>query len=367
MVKFLDLQKINARFEDEFSSSFRSFLDLGRYVNGDEVKRFEERYADFCGTKYGIGVANGLDALTLIFKGFIQTKKLKKGDEVIVPANTFIATVLSVVNAGLKPVFVEPDETTFNISPSEIEKHITAKTKAILVVHLYGQLADMEAINITAKNNNLIVVEDAAQAHGATATTSGKRAGNLSKAAAFSFYPSKNLGALGDAGAITTSDVELANCVRLLHNYGSSKKYTNDTIGFNSRLDELQAFFLNTKLRSLDDDNAKRRAIARQYLSQINNNKISLPFYDGTDNHVFYAFVVRVSKRERFTHYLQSNSIGYLIHYPVAPHKQKAFSNFNHLNLPLTESIHESVVSIPISPVMDNDEVGRVIDVINKY
>lgn len=367
MVKFLDLYKINERFEDAFSSNFKSFLKTGSYINGSEVKRFELDFANFCGTKHCIGVANGLDALTLIFKALITLKKLKKGDEVIVPANTFIATILSVVNSELKPIFVEPDQHTFNIAPSEIEKHITTSTKALLVVHLYGYIADMKAISCIAQNNNLIVIEDAAQAHGAIDTNSKKRAGNLSDAAAFSFYPSKNLGALGDAGAVTTNDAQLSDCIRLLQNYGSSKKYSNEVIGVNSRLDELQACFLNIKLKHLDNDNTKRRLIAKYYITQINNNKITLPLYDGSDNHVFYAFVVRVSNRDDFTAYLQKHNIGFLIHYPLAPHKQKAFTNYNHLSLPITEYMHNSVVSIPISPVMIEEEVAYVVDVLNTY
>ena len=367
MVKFLDLQKINSRFEDEFSSLFSTFLNSGFYIKGSQVKNFETNFAKFCGVNHCIGVANGLDALSLIFKAYIELGKLKKGDDVIVPANTFIASVLSVINTGLNPVFVEPNESTFNLSPLGIKKHITKKTKVILAVHLYGQLADMTAINKIAKEFNLLVVEDAAQAHGSIDTESNKRAGNLSNAASFSFYPSKNLCALGDAGAITTNDIELFNCIKLIHNYGSSQKYNNEIIGVNSRLDELQAVFLNIKLKILDSDNEKRRSIAGQYLSKIKNIKIRLPFYNGTDNHVFHVFVVRVDDRVDFINYLNKNSIGHLIHYPIAPHKQKALSNYNQLSLPITEAIHKTIVSIPISPVMTNNEVSLVIDTLNNY
>lgn len=367
MVKFLDLHKVNARFQDEFSSVFTSFLNSGRYIKGQQVESFETNYAKYCGTTYCIGVANGLDALTLIFKAYLSLGKLNKGDEVIVPANTYIASLLSVINADLKPVFVEPDETTYNISPLEIKKHITSQTKAILVVHLYGQLADMKAIKAIASTNNLLLIEDAAQAHGAVDSLSNCKAGNLSDAAAFSFYPSKNLGALGDAGAITTNDTQLADCIKLLHNYGSSTKYINKKIGYNSRLDEIQAGFLNIKLKSLDADNAERRRIAKYYLSQINNNKISMPFYDGTKNHVFHVFVVRVADRKNFINYLKNNNIEYLIHYPIAPHKQDAFSQYNQLNLQLTEAIHQSIISIPISPVMTKIQTNKVVDVINNY
>ena len=291
----------------------------------------------------------------------------------MVPANTYIATILSVINSGLKPVFIEPDESTFNIAPSEIEKHLTSTTKAILVVHLYGQLADMESIQAIAKKHKILVIEDAAQAHGATLSsdtstalsTNGKKAGSVSDAAGFSFYPTKNLGALGDAGAVTTNDTELANCITLLHNYGSSKKYINDTIGVNSRLDELQAAFLNIKLKSLDKDNAIRTRIAKRYLNEINNPKIQLPYYDFSNNHVFHVFVVRVNDRPHFLEYLDKNNIGYLIHYPKAPHQQKALLPYKSLYLPITEAIHETVVSIPMSPVLTNDEIEIIINALN--
>ncbi len=367
MIPFLDLHKVNARFEDEYALKFKSFLDSGYYILGNEVKTFETNFSKYCGTKYCIGVANGLDALTLIFKAYIELGKLQPNDEIIVPANTYIASILSVINAGLKPVFVEPDEATFNISPSGIEKHITPKVKGVLVVHLYGQLADMNQVNTIAKKHNLLVIEDAAQAHGAVLDSDDKKAGNLADAAGFSFYPSKNLGALGDAGAVTTNDSELADRIRLLRNYGSSKKYINETLGINSRLDELQAAFLNIKLEHLDGDNKRRRDIAKMYLNEIKNLKIKLPKYNSSKNHVFHVFVVRVEDRLKFTSYLDSNSIGYLIHYPIAPHKQKALLSFKTLYLPITESIHDTVVSIPISPVMTNEETQTVINALNHY
>jgi len=367
MIKFLDLNAINSRFEDEFSSQFKTFLNSGYYIKGSAVKRFESNFANYCETKYCIGVANGLDALVLIFKAYIELGKLKVGDEVIVPANTYIASILSIINAGLKPVFVEPDEETFNISPSEIEKHITPQTKAILVVHLYGQLADMLTINALAESHNLLVIEDAAQAHGAVCSSEGKKAGNLSHAAGFSFYPTKNLGALGDAGAVTTNDAELAACVKILHNYGSSEKYVNEKIGINSRLDELQAVFLNIKLTVLDSDNNLRKGIAKRYLNEITNPKIELPYYDLSDNHVFHVFVIRVLDRSHFMSYLDKHNIGYLIHYPIAPHHQKALLPYKSLYLPITEAIHNSVVSIPLSPVMTSKEIETVINALNQY
>ncbi|WP_047545159.1 DegT/DnrJ/EryC1/StrS family aminotransferase [Psychroserpens sp. Hel_I_66] len=367
MIEFLNLNKLNARFEDEFSSQFKSFLKKGYYIKGTQVEQFEKSFADYCGTKHCIGVANGLDALTLIFKAYIELGKLNVGDEVLVPANTYIASILSVINAGLIPIFIEPDENTFNISPSEILKHIKPSVKAILVVHLYGQLANMTEINAIAKQNALLVIEDAAQAHGAFSISEGKKAGNLSDAAGFSFYPTKNLGALGDAGAVTTNDDELAHCIKLLHNYGSSKKYVNEKLGFNSRLDELQATFLNIKLKFLDEQNDRRRAIANLYLESIKNPKIKLPYYDGTDNHVFHVFVVRVENRSHFMDYLENSKIGYLIHYPIAPHQQKALIKYKSLYLPVTEVIHDSVISIPLSPVMTNAEVQTVINALNLY
>uniref|UniRef100_UPI0040496047 DegT/DnrJ/EryC1/StrS family aminotransferase n=1 Tax=Gelidibacter sp. TaxID=2018083 RepID=UPI0040496047 len=374
MIKFLDLHQINSRFETQFQEVFKRFLHSGHYILGNEVQTFEANFAAYCGTKHCIGTANGLDALILIFKAYIHLGKLQIGDEVMVPANTYIASILSVIHSGLKPVFVEPKKQTFNISSSEIEKQINNKTKAILVVHLYGQLCDMEAINAIAKKYNLLVIEDAAQAHGAVLSSEFRvqssellKAGNLGQASAFSFYPSKNLGALGDAGAVTTNDSELAACIRLLRNYGSSKKYENILLGYNSRLDELQAAILNIKLQYLDADNERRTSIAKRYLSEIKNKNVQLPFYDGSENHIFHVFVVLVDDRSRFLLHLETQHVGYLIHYPIAPHKQEALSDYQHLSLPITEHIHESCVSIPISPVMTDEDVETVISVINHY
>ncbi|HNU59113.1 MAG TPA: DegT/DnrJ/EryC1/StrS family aminotransferase [Aquaticitalea sp.] len=366
MIKFLDLHTINARFAIEYHDVFQRFLDSGHYILGNELETFEKAFADYCGSKHCIGTANGLDALILIFKAYIQLGKLRPGDEVIVPANTYIATILSIVHAGLKPVLVEPDKMTFNIAPSEIEKHVSPSTKVVLAVHLYGQLADMVAIGAIAERYGLLLIEDAAQAHGATQVT-GHRAGNLGHAAAFSFYPSKNLGCLGDGGAVTTNDDELASCIKKMRNYGSAKKYINDIIGYNSRLDELQAAFLNIKLKSLDSDNALRQGIARRYLSEINNKKILLPFYDGSNNHVFHVFVVRVKDRDGFTAHLDANSIGWLVHYPLPPHRQIALAFLGDASFPVTEEIHDLVVSIPMSPVMTDAEVGEVIHILNRY
>ncbi|WP_304198370.1 DegT/DnrJ/EryC1/StrS aminotransferase family protein, partial [Flavobacterium alvei] len=291
--------------------------------------------------------------------------KLQKGDEVIVPANTYIASILAIMQADLVPVLVEPKLETYNLDLDLIQEKITSKTKAILLVHLYGQLAEMDAINEIAAENNLLVVEDAAQAHGAVSDFG--KAGNLSNAAAFSFYPGKNLGALGDGGAVTTNDSELAKVIQSLRNYGSEAKYQNEFIGVNSRLDELQAGFLNVKLPNLDAENTIRRTIAKRYLSEINNSKITLPYWDLSENHVFHLFVIRTEKREELQQYLLENGIQTMIHYPIPPHKQKAFSNWSHWSFPITEKIHEEVLSLPISPVMTVDEVGFIVSILNQY
>ena len=366
MIKFLDIHKINNRFEEELKNEFHTFLNSGQYILGDALKQFEAVYANYCGTDYCLGVSNGLDALTLIFNGFKTLGRLKAGDQVIVPANTYIASVLSIINSGLEPVLVEPCEKTYNISATELEKHITKKTKAVMAVHLYGQLANMELIKDLARKYNLIVIEDAAQSHGAM-DTNGNKAGNFSNAAAFSFYPTKNLGALGDAGAVTTNDEELYKIIKKLRNYGSEKKYVSELVGFNNRMDELQAVFLNMKLKFLDVDNEARRRIAKRYLNEINNPKVLLPFYEGARNHVFHLFVVRVEKRDAFLEHLKKCGVQALVHYPVSPHKQKALIEFVSLKLPITEAIHDTVVSLPISPVMTNEEVDAVIKSVNTY
>ncbi|SFN94896.1 dTDP-4-amino-4,6-dideoxygalactose transaminase [Bizionia echini] len=366
MIKFLDLPAINARYEVAFQEKFQQFLKSANYILGPEVQTFEQNFASFCGTKHALGVSNGLDALILIFKAYIVLGELSPGDEVIVPSNTFIASILAVVQADLKPVFVEPDFATFNLDPDKIKKYISPKTKAILAVHLYGQLANMTAINQIAKDNKLLVIEDAAQAHGAK-DVFGKRAGNLSDAAAFSFYPGKNLGALGDAGAVTTNNNPLAKIILELRNYGSEKKYVNSRLGYNKRLDALQAAFLSIKLPDLDADNNQRRRIANQYLKGVKNPKIRLPFYDGSENHVFHLFVVTVDDRTRFITYLESHGVETLIHYPIAPHRQIALHDYAHLKLPIAETMHKNVVSIPISPILSMTDVSTIINLLNAY
>jgi len=366
MIPFLDLYKVNKRFESEFQSRFNSFLDSGYYILGKNVSAFEKEFASYCGTSYCIGVGNGLDALRLILEGYKILKKLKKGDEVLVASNTYIATILAIKQAGLIPVLVEAEAAKFNFNIDNLKASISENTKAIMPVHLYGQLSPMEELNAFAKQNNLLVIEDAAQAHGAI-NKSEKLAGNLGDAAGFSFYPTKNLGALGDAGAITTNDEELATVIKKLRNYGSSSKYVNEYIGFNSRLDDVQATFLRVKLPFLDDDNKRRREIAIQYLLGINNEKIKLPYFDGSENHVFHQFVIQVSERNSLIEYLTKNEIGSLIHYPIPPHKQEALSNYSELQLPVTEKIHREVVSIPMSPVLSDEDVSEVISVLNSY
>lgn len=368
MIKFLDLKKINEPYEAVFQEKLKAVLANGWYILGNEGREFETSFANYCGAKYCIGTGNGLDALALIFKGYIQLGKLQKGDEVIVPANTYIATILAVLQADLVPVLVEPKLETYNINPDLIAEKITSRTKAILVVHLYGQLAEMNAINAIALQNNLLVIEDAAQAHGAVNELDQQKPKVKNRnAVAYSFYPGKNLGALGDGGAVTTNDYELAKIIQMMRNYGSETKYYNDCIGVNSRLDELQAAFLNVKLPNLDVENEQRRAIARRYLFGINNGKITLPDWDFSNNHVFHLFVVRTKNRDYLQDCLNANGIQTVIHYPVPPHKQKALSDWNHLSFPITEKIHNEVLSLPISPVLTMDEVDFIIENLNKY
>lgn len=362
MIKFFDLKKVNQRYEKAFHEKLGQFMQRGWYILGDEVKLFEDNFANYCQSKHCVGVGNGLDALVLIFKAYIELGKLKKGDEVIVPANTYIASILSILQADLVPVLVEPKLETYNLNPDLIAEKISSKTKAILVVHLYGQLTEMEKIDAIAKQHNLLVVEDAAQSHG---THYPIPITDYPKA--YSFYPSKNLGCLGDGGAVVTNDDDLNRVIRAMRNYGSEKKYVNDFIGINSRLDELQAAFLNVKLPDLDSDNQKRRQIANRYLSEIKNDKIVLPFYDGSANHVFHLFVIRTESRNELQEYLKENGIETMIHYPIPPHLQKAMKEFNSLSFPITEKIHREVLSLPMSPLLTEEEVSRIIEVINRY
>lgn len=370
MIDFSGLRTINLQYKKEFCDSFEKLLDSGWFILGENVNRFETEFADFCGVKNCIGVANGLDALTLIFEGYKQLGFVKSGDQVIVPSNTFIATILAVSRAGLEPVLVEPNADSYLINENLIEEKITSNTKAILPVHLYGRLCNMNVINKTAKKYSIKVIEDCAQSHGAK--FEGVMCGNLSDAAAFSFYPGKNLGALGDGGAVTTNDPELAQTIRALSNYGSHKKYENIYKGINSRLDEIQAAFLSIKLKKLAHDNLYRRKIAQYYLDHINNDLVTLPYskqrnIEDLTSNVWHLFVVRVEERERFQNHLEKNGIQTVIHYPIPPHKQKAYSEWNNDSYPISEKIHEQIISLPISPVMKVEEASTVCNVINSF
>ncbi len=366
MIKFLDLQKINLQYQKEIEERLLETFRSGWYLLGTQVKSFEEKLAAYTGAPNAIGVANGLDALRLIFKAWLELGQLKVGDEVIVPANTYVASILAITDNRLKPVFAEPDIANFNLDISKIEALITPKTKAIVVVHLYGQTCWSEQLEALAKKYDLKIIEDNAQAIGAE--WNGIKTGNLGDAAGFSFYPGKNLGALGDGGAVTCKDALLAKTIRALANYGSEEKYINKYQGLNSRLDEIQAAVLDVKLKYIDDDNAKRREIAEKYISSITHPKVTLPDLPAVpDAHVWHLFVIRTAQREKLQQYLQQNGVQTLIHYPIPPHKQRAYKYYNHLSFPITEKIHEEVLSLPISPVIDMTEVEKVIELINKF
>jgi len=365
MIKFLDLYSINQAHKQELKDAFERVLDAGWFIMGAELKKFENDFAAYCGTKHAIGVANGLDALILIIRAYKELEVFEEGDEIIVPSNTFIASILAVSANNLVPILVEPDIDTYNINPAIIEARITPKTKAILPVHLYGQLCDMENINKIAQKHSLKVIEDCAQSHGAA--TNGRKAGNFGDAAGFSFYPGKNLGALGDGGAIVTNDDELASALRALANYGSHIKYQNKYKGVNSRLDELQAALLGVKLKTLDKDTEVKRTIANRYLNEINNDKVVLPKVANQSAHVWHLFVVRTKDRDDLQQYLTNNDIQTIIHYPVPPHKQEAYKEWNELSYPVSEQIHAEVLSLPLSPVMPVEEVNKVIEVMNNY
>ena len=370
MIKFLDLKAINQQYRQGLIDAVTRVVDSGWYVLGQEVKAFEREFASYCGTQYCVGMANGLDALVLTLRAWKELGKLNEGDEVIVPANTYIASVLAITENGLKPVLIEPDEHSYNVCPQKVRQAITPKTKAIVAVHLYGQLAPMKAIMDLAKEHDLLVLEDSAQAHGAV--VDGKRAGNWGHASGFSFYPGKNLGALGDAGAVTTNDAELAQTVRALGNYGSHKKYENLHQGLNSRLDEMQAALLRVKLQHLDVDTLKRQQIAMAYAHGITNPLITLPIPSAAtvaslQNHVFHLFVVRVKARADFQAHLKAAGIETLIHYPIPPHQQQAYRDLQNLSLPLTETIHQEVVSLPMGPTIDGAQVQDIIKACNAY
>ncbi|MCT7508577.1 DegT/DnrJ/EryC1/StrS family aminotransferase [Aliarcobacter cryaerophilus] len=365
MITFLDLKGLNAQYRAELIEACSRVIDSGWYIQGNECKEFDKEFAQYCGTKYAIGVANGLDALILILRAYKELGIMNDGDEVIVPSNTYIASILAISQNNLVPVLVEPNINTYLIDPSKIEEKITSKTKAILTVHLYGQTCEMDAIKEIAKKYNLKVIEDSAQSHGAY--FKDKRSGNLGDASGFSFYPGKNLGALGDGGSVTTNDEELANTIKALANYGSHKKYENLFKGINSRLDEIQAAMLRVKLKYLDNEVEKRREIANYYLQNIKNDKLILPTARAEDNHVWHLFVVRTSQREELQKYLVDNGIQTLIHYPIPPHKQNAYKEWNNENYPITEQIHEEVVSLPISGVQSLEDTMKIVNVLNSF
>jgi dTDP-4-amino-4,6-dideoxygalactose transaminase len=411
MIKFLDLKAINDSFEPDLSNAIKRVTDSGWYLLGNEVKEFEEEYKAFIGSKHCIGVANGLDALRLIIKAYLEMKIFEEGDEIIVPANTYIATVLAITDNRLKPVFVEPDLQTYNLDISLVEKHIGPRTKAIMVVHLYGQTCWSFRLEEIAKKYNLKIIEDNAQAAGAyyvpefersevsgfdsvksAETAAPKRTGSLGDAAGHSFYPGKNLGALGDGGAVTTNNDEMAPIIRSMANYGSTKKYVNDYQGLNSRLDEIQAAILRTKLLRLDSDNYRRCLIAKYYIENIMNSEIILPYsdiqmylseyipekYSISDalqlqpdkfypNHVWHIFIIRTDAREKLQNYLAEKGVQTLIHYPIPPHLQRAYNMYKDLYLPITEKIHKEVLSLPISQVMTDKDISDLVEIINNY
>lgn len=369
MIPFLDLKKINAQYQVELKEACARVIDSGWYVLGNEVAGFETEFATYCETEHCLGVANGLDALILILRAYIEMGVMQKSDEVIVPSNTYIASILAISENGLTPVLVEPDFNTFNLDPKLIEQAITEKTKAILTVHLYGQVTGMDEINTIAKQHNLKIIEDCAQAHGALyqgKDGNSKKVGSLGDAAGFSFYPGKNLGALGDGGAVATNDSELANMIAALRNYGSHEKYKNLYKGMNSRLDEIQAAMLRVKLRYLDDEIQARQAVAKAYLEGINNPLIELPVVD-VNAHVWHLFVIKTTQREKLASYLTNNGVQSLIHYPIAPHQQCAYKEWKNVSFPISEQIHEQVLSLPISSVISKNEVEYIINLMNSY
>lgn len=365
MTPFLDLQSINAQYRAELIEACTRVIDSGWYISGNELSQFEQEFATYCGSAHCIGVANGLDALILTLRAWLELGRLQPGDEIIVPANTYIASILAISANGLTPVLVEPDAASFNLSPANARAAITAKTRAILPVHLYGQLADMPAIMALAREHGLLVLEDAAQAHGAA--IAGKRAGSWGDAAGFSFYPGKNLGALGDAGAITTQDAELAQTLHALRNYGSHEKYKNLFKGVNSRLDEIQAAMLRVKLSKLELEMQHRRSIAAIYLQNIHHPAVQLPQVASPEQHVWHLFVIRTGQRTALQQHLAAQGIQTLIHYPIPPHQQQAYAEWNAQSYPLTEAMHQEVLSLPMGPTLSEGEALQVAAAVNGF
>lgn len=365
MIKFLDLQKITQKYSQEIHEAVDRVVDSGWYLQGNENEKFEANYSKYIGTKYTVGCANGLDALIWIFRAYIEMGVMEVGDEVIVPANTYIASILAISENGLKPVLVEPSIDTYQIDDSKIEPAITAKTKAILIVHLYGQCAYTQKIADICRKYNLKLVEDNAQAHGCI--YNGKRTGSLGDAAGHSFYPGKNLGAFGDAGAVTTNDEELADVVRAIANYGSTKKYVFKYMGRDSRLDEIQAVVLNVKLKYLDEDVSIRKMVAKYYIENITNSKIITPLVNDWSSHAFHIFPIRCEKRDELQKYLTDNGVQTIIHYPIPPHKQECYKEWNDLSFPITERIHAEELSLPMSSVITEEKIKKIIDLLNNF
>ena len=367
MIKYLPLKQINDRYDAELHEAVGRVMDSGWYLKGEHTQRFEKNYATYIGTKYCVGVANGLDALTLILRAYIEKGVMESGDEVIVPANTFIASILSISDCGLTPVLVEPCIDTFQIDDSQIEEVITERTKALMIVHLYGRCAYTEKIGMICKKHQLKLIEDNAQAHGCFAPMDNgqwRRTGSLGDAAAHSFYPGKNLGALGDAGAVTTNDKELAQIIQDLGNYGSSKKYVFDYQGRNSRLDEIQAAMLDVKLRHLDEDNQRRQAVADYYINNVKHPEILLPT---PSQSVYHIFPILCERRDELQQYLKENGVETMIHYPIPPHKQACYKEWNDLSFPITERIHRQELSLPCHPAMKQKEADQIVSLLNRF
>ncbi len=365
MIKFLDLQRLNDQYFEDLHDAFKRVINSGWYIQGQELHCFEEEFASYCKVSHCVGVANGLDALILILRALKELGRLHPGDEIIVPANTYIASILAITENQLIPVLVEPDLNSFNLDPNLLREKISPRTKAIMPVHLYGQLADIESIVAFANDYGLLVIEDSAQAHGAT--LDGRKAGSFGVASGFSFYPGKNLGALGDAGAVTTNDVELASCIRALGNYGSKKKYVNEYKGINSRLDEIQAAFLRVKLKHLDAEIQGRRRVACRYRKEINNSTVIQPGLSCEETHVWHIYAIRTEARDKLQQYLMEHGIQTLIHYPIPIHKQEAFREFSDYELPRTEAISNQQLSIPIYAGLTDNEVTQIVSVINEW
>ncbi|MDR4953372.1 DegT/DnrJ/EryC1/StrS family aminotransferase [Chryseobacterium sp. ES2] len=366
MIKFLDLQKVNLQYQNEIEAKLLEVFRSGWYLMGNQLANFEKNLSDYIGAKHAIGVANGLDALRLILRAYIELGVMNIGDEIIVPSNTYIASILAISDNGLIPVLVEPEINTYNIDISKIEEKITSKTKGILIVHLQGRIIFSDSLKEIARKHNLKIIEDNAQAIGAE--WKGIKSGNLGDAAGFSFYPGKNLGALGDAGAVTTNDDDLMKAIRALANYGSNQKYVNIYKGLNSRLDEIQAAVLDIKLKYIDNENKIRREISKRFIDEIKNPAVILPEYPADENeHVWHVFVIRSERRDELQSYLTENGVQTLIHYPIPPHKQEAYKDWNGLSFPISEKIHQEVLSLPISPVMTHDDIEKIISELNDF